>query len=355
MADIKQLKIGTSTYEFNGKYIQGTDGSAKTWKDITDLVTAAKLPLKVETSLPTASADTMGAIYLIKHEHTTGDTYDEYITLQDSTTKAYSWEKIGNTDVDLTDYYKKGETYTAAAQSNGAHTHTVTGSVSVPTVTATQKHLTASLSNTAIEADGTASVLTSVKATATDEVLGSGTTFKTPATNLTGATASVPTKIDTEKFSGGSLTGGAFTQGSAASLNMSVSDVGVLSIDFTPNTVSSFTAINFTPASLENGFYTAGTANTVGSIPAMDVTVGTEDKVNAVTGVGSNGTATALTGVKVKTQPTITLSDTATSGGVTFTSNVSTSTTTASITNGTATSAGAHTHDVKVASSEASE
>ncbi len=60
---------------------------------------------EVVASLPTASANTMGKIYLVSHTHATQDTYDEYITLKSSDT--YKWEKIGNTDIDLTGYQKK--------------------------------------------------------------------------------------------------------------------------------------------------------------------------------------------------------------------------------------------------------
>lgn len=44
-------------------------------------------------------------IYLIKHEHVEGDVYDEYIWLKDTQT----FEKIGNTDIDLSNYYTKDE------------------------------------------------------------------------------------------------------------------------------------------------------------------------------------------------------------------------------------------------------
>lgn len=56
--------------------------------------------------LPEASADTMYKIYLIKDDHTdSGDTFDEYITVE-PTSGTYQWEKIGNTDLDLTPYAK---------------------------------------------------------------------------------------------------------------------------------------------------------------------------------------------------------------------------------------------------------
>lgn len=60
----------------------------------------------VVDTLPTASAETMHRIYLVKDTHSDNqDNYDEYITIK--TGSAYSWEKIGNTDIDLSQYLKK--------------------------------------------------------------------------------------------------------------------------------------------------------------------------------------------------------------------------------------------------------
>ena len=59
---------------------------------------------QVVTSLPTTGAK--GIIYLVAHAHSdSGDSYDEYIWLTDK--KAY--EKIGNTDVDLSAYAKTAD------------------------------------------------------------------------------------------------------------------------------------------------------------------------------------------------------------------------------------------------------
>lgn len=55
------------------------------------------------TSLPATGSN--GVIYLLAHSHGTQDIYDEYIWL--SETKTY--EKIGNTDIDLSAYVKKSE------------------------------------------------------------------------------------------------------------------------------------------------------------------------------------------------------------------------------------------------------
>mgnify|MGYP003366639369 CR=1 FL=1 len=55
------------------------------------------------TSLPAAGSN--GVIYLVAHSHGTQDIYDEYIWLSEAKT----FEKIGNTDIDLSAYVKKSE------------------------------------------------------------------------------------------------------------------------------------------------------------------------------------------------------------------------------------------------------
>ena len=61
---------------------------------------------QVVDELPTAAQATMGKIYLIAHAHNPNDgqpdSYDEFITVQSGST--YKWERIGNTDIDLSGY-----------------------------------------------------------------------------------------------------------------------------------------------------------------------------------------------------------------------------------------------------------
>lgn len=54
-------------------------------------------------SLPVTGSN--GVIYLVAHSHGTQDIYDEYIWLSETNT----YEKIGNTDIDLSAYVKKSE------------------------------------------------------------------------------------------------------------------------------------------------------------------------------------------------------------------------------------------------------
>ena len=52
-------------------------------------------------TLPTTG--TKGVIYLVAHAHGTKDNYDEYVWV----TSKSAYEKIGNTDVDLSGYVLK--------------------------------------------------------------------------------------------------------------------------------------------------------------------------------------------------------------------------------------------------------
>lgn len=80
-----------------------TSGGVKTYVD--NAIAAVKqFQYEVVSALPAASADTMGKIYLVADQHSSTDNYDEFITLEKE--GAYSWEKIGNTDIDLTGYVK---------------------------------------------------------------------------------------------------------------------------------------------------------------------------------------------------------------------------------------------------------
>ena len=85
-----------------------TSGAVKTYVD--NAINGVKqFKYEVVAELPTASASTMGKIYLVADTHTPSDeqpdSYDEFITIESgTTTKTYKWERIGNTDIDLSGY-----------------------------------------------------------------------------------------------------------------------------------------------------------------------------------------------------------------------------------------------------------
>ena len=58
---------------------------------------------EVVSALPETGVN--GTIYLVAHAHGTGDAYDEYLWIE----SAKKFEKIGNTDIDLSAYVKKSE------------------------------------------------------------------------------------------------------------------------------------------------------------------------------------------------------------------------------------------------------
>ena len=72
----------------------------------TAISTVKQFEYQVVDELPTAAKATMGKIYLMAHSHNPNDgqpdSYDEFITVQSGST--YKWERIGNTDIDLSGY-----------------------------------------------------------------------------------------------------------------------------------------------------------------------------------------------------------------------------------------------------------
>lgn len=63
----------------------------------------ASLQILVVDALPATGEN--GTIYLVAHSHTSGDSYDEYIWVSSKS----AFEKIGNTDIDLSNYWTKTE------------------------------------------------------------------------------------------------------------------------------------------------------------------------------------------------------------------------------------------------------
>ena len=128
--------------------------------EVQQLIAAVKqFTYQVVSTLPTASADTMNIIYLVPGQSpTTQNTKDEYITIatteQDVTT--YNWEKIGTTEIDLSNYYTKTQTDTAissaisTALADYSTTTAMNTAISTALNTALADYSTTSQMNTAI-------------------------------------------------------------------------------------------------------------------------------------------------------------------------------------------------------------
>lgn len=106
LGNVENKELDTSVTASSGNYI--TSGAVKTYVD--GAISGVKqFKYEVVSKLPTASASTMGKIYLKAHSHNPSDgqpdSYDEFITLEEgTTTKTYKWERIGNTDINLSGY-----------------------------------------------------------------------------------------------------------------------------------------------------------------------------------------------------------------------------------------------------------
>ena len=161
---IKQLQLGNDEYYISAKYLLDNSNLEHSYEDIKQLIDEAaalhNLEIKVVTTLPTASADTMNAIYLVAEAGTQSGTYVEYITVRSGSEGAYTyaWEKIGTTATDLSEYSLK------------THIHTVTpNSIS----------LSATASGTTVGASSTAAAL------------GSNATFSASGTSINTTNAQV--------------------------------------------------------------------------------------------------------------------------------------------------------------------
>ena len=103
-------------------------------------IVAGGVQIVVADNLPTASRDTVGKIYFIAHTHGEKDIYDEYLTVIGGTeeTPTYSWEKIGNTDIDLSGYAKNNHTHTVTSNVTATEQkYTPAGNITLPSFSST--------------------------------------------------------------------------------------------------------------------------------------------------------------------------------------------------------------------------
>jgi len=269
-----------------------------------------------------------------------GDVYlaggAEYVCIEaiSGTAKASAWEKLGN----VHDAAASNHTHTTTVTGTNAAS-TVTGTVTVPTVSKTQKYLSAAAgvptvtpvtdtvlgTGTTFAVSGGAANATKTKigATASGAAVGANGTAKAITALGTPTTAAAITALNTTTVKNPTVTpvsipnvtgNSAVTAtkmssyGTLPSWSASVSD-GVLSFSFGAGTLPTGSDVSASKVTL-------GTALSASSVSTSDVTVATGSKstANAITGFGTHTTANALTGVKMTAQPTITLSADATTG-----------------------------------------
>ena len=352
MADISKITLPSgNTYDIKDavarEMISGGVSFIVAW-DGTGTPDAAAIPKGVVAggvtgTLEAADAQS-GAFYLVKSSSTpssqTLDIYDEYVVIGSDTK---TWEKIGDTQLNLTDVVTDvsltkqtdvvlGENTTFT---NGSSTVTFTGGTtdvalgenttftsSTPTITVTPKttYIKGSASGVAVGANGTAAAVTGYPDATSDTFVKSvsaDTTKKLVTTtipNVTGNTSvSIPNVTGNTSVTANKSTW-SFTMGSGAAAETLIigggngSDVSASKVTLGSNLTATNTTLGTAKTVATGAATTAGT----GAAIVTDITIG--DSASALTGLGTPSTANALTGVKVTSQPTVTLATDTTSG-----------------------------------------
>ena len=239
-------------------------------KYVDDLV-AVGLVIEVVDELPIASKDTTGKIYLVPHSHEeSSDIKDEYITYNSGTEEApvYTWEKIGNTDIDLSGYVSdvKYENKTLKMQKGkGAYADVHIFGDFADANSGEGKVDTADSALFAYTPSGTVNVTLKDSTTATEI---SSTGSYTPAGTVNGDAikgGSIDVTLgDATADTNATVSYDAYTPAgevSAPTITLTPSTKNV-SVVKTNGTLPSFTEGAFTPASIGDGFFNAGAVAT---------------------------------------------------------------------------------------------
>ena len=302
MAEISKITLPSgNTYDIKDstarEMISGGVSFIVAW-DGTGTPTAASIPKGVVAGGVTGTLEAAdaqaGAFYLVKSSSTpssqTLDIYDEYVVVGSATK---TWEKIGDTQLNLTDV--------------------VTGvTLSKQTDVALGEGTTFTASGTAVGADGTAAAITGFGAHTTDTFVKS----VSAETNKNLVTTTVPNVTGSTDVSVPNITANtsATANKSTWTFEMGSGNAGETLIIGGGNG-SDVTATNTTlGAAATASKVTLGTAKTVAT--GATSTTGTGDAVvtgvtigssaAAITALGTPTTSNVLTGVKVTAQPTIT-------------------------------------------------
>jgi hypothetical protein len=343
------------------------------------IINQGSLVIVKVNELPDASANGLGKLYLVPcndHDPSISDIFDEYVIVTGgtSTTPSYSWEKIGNTDVNLSNYATLSHWHnvTGTAESAGGHSHTIS-----PTkkylVAQNNVPLTFTSANFVTGVSTSKLVTTSITAvngssTASHASAGTAVNVAKPGTEkaYSKITSNSAGTVTVTCVSANTATGalGDVTTNQSANTPMWGAQVSgeVLSFTFKPLTtdkrVTSATATTTATVTAYSNSSITGINGSVSYTPYTftDVTVPNASTVTVATGqvsssgsgssvaTGSNGSSSAFTGIN---------------SSVSLIKNVAPSTTASNVqvvTNVTGTeSGGAHTHTLNASTGAAQE
>lgn len=324
--------------------------------NIEDLGLSAALVFKgTETNINNVKTAKAGDVYLIGNVEYV--CINEFDVSKGGSVPSNAWEKLGNVhdaassthihNITVTGQNVQSEvTGSVIVPTYSATTQYVTASASAPEIDCGTTTITASASGTAVEADGTAKAITGFGAHSVSSALGADATFKatggeaqnqkmvtSTASKVTVTPTPIPNVVGNDTVTASKVSNkGSASKGEPASWSASVDANGVLSFTWEANVPTVVTLPTFTDVSATNT--TLGTAINASVVSATDVTVATGDvsasgggasittgvsaigvtvndakAIGAITSLGTPTKADVLTGVKVATQPTITLTN----------------------------------------------
>lgn len=171
---IKAAIVDNLDTEDSNKALSATQG--KILK--TMISNLANLRIEVVSELPETGETNV--IYLVKKSGTNPDTYDEYVYVEGN------WEKIGNTEIDLSNYYTKDQVYSKSETYNQNEVNTLITEIegNIPTIP-----------NIETSMSGSGNVITSIEV---------DTTNKHKVNAVKGISVYSKTEVD-EKLSGSGL------------------------------------------------------------------------------------------------------------------------------------------------------
>lgn len=139
-----------------------------------------------------ASSSTMYKIYLVPSDNGTNDIYDEYVTVNPSSS-TYKWEMFGNTRLpDMTQYVKNNSGHSGGTAGDLAYKDTASGSTTVAVPKTYTTTVTPAAKDVSVTGTTTGSVSVT-KGTVTVSKASSGTATYTPQGSVAAPTISVAT------------------------------------------------------------------------------------------------------------------------------------------------------------------
>ena len=308
-----------------------------------------------------ASADTMYKIYMVADEGASAGYYIEWITIRSGKENAYTyaWEKIGSTKTDLTGYVSRETTIagitldknisvddlqTALALGTLAYADKASGSGTIQTIDSiTMKEVTVA-GNATVTSKPTNATLTKANYTPAGRITGSAISGGSIAVTLKDSTTKTEATLSTSEFipagtiaakkdgsfsalktaSFGASENGVQIEGtvSAPAISLTAANKTVVT-GLTGGKVASFNEGAFTPAAIQDGFYTAGKAATwTGAsydAPSMgEATTGKFASEGIVATIGSGDDAETLIFSAASTADAVTAQGAFDAGNVNF-------------------------------------